>query len=286
MRNLLLYGCLGLISVSSFAGCELLGSDSDGYYLKCPQARRVADKGDVVLQMRAPATESVTISGSSRPIAAPSEPVVVRGPSWQPPMPVRPAPIPEMPVLSIKPPDAVPPPVDVIPPMPLPPDRPPEETVAARPDAIPPGRPGTLSIEEGDGAPIQVNDAIETVHQGAVAPVAVDPPTPALPAPAPPTPARLVSDDQSRKNEAIQAGASEDVKTITGQVLMWRKSIRLRYAPIDQDDPYGGFVVLQGNAQLADLREGQYVRVRGVLIPPENRNRPARFKVQAIELQD
>jgi hypothetical protein len=72
-------------------------------------------------------------------------------------------------------------------------------------------------------------------------------------------------------------------KSVVGQVQEFRKTWRLRYAPPDQEDPYGGSVVLEG-AGLDRLRDGQQVRVHGALIPPTDRNSPARYRVQTMEI--
>jgi hypothetical protein len=72
-------------------------------------------------------------------------------------------------------------------------------------------------------------------------------------------------------------------KSVMGQVQEFRKTWRLRYAPPDQDDPYGGSVVLEG-AGLDRLRDGQQVRVRGTLIPSADRSSPARYRVETLEI--
>jgi len=72
-------------------------------------------------------------------------------------------------------------------------------------------------------------------------------------------------------------------KTIAGQVQQFRKTWRLRYAPFDQDDPYGGSVMLEG-VGLDRLRDGQRIRVQGVFIPPTDRFSPARYRVQTMEI--
>jgi hypothetical protein len=79
---------------------------------------------------------------------------------------------------------------------------------------------------------------------------------------------------------------TEASKSVAGRVLQYRNTWRLRYAPIDQEDVYGGVVVLDGGAELSQLRDGQRVRVSGVLIPPESRTSSARYRVQAIEMLD
>lgn len=89
-----------------------------------------------------------------------------------------------------------------------------------------------------------------------------------------------------KRDVHIQYGHTEKFTSVTGQVQAWRKTWRLRYAAIDQEDSYGGTVVLEGGAELSKLREGQHVRVRGVLIPPTDRNDAARYRVQAIEILD
>jgi hypothetical protein len=88
------------------------------------------------------------------------------------------------------------------------------------------------------------------------------------------------------KSVHIQFGQTDNFKTITGQVQQFRKTLRLRYAAIDQEDPYGGSVVLDGGAELSQVREGQHVRVRGELIPPADRNGSARYRVTAVEILD
>jgi hypothetical protein len=75
-------------------------------------------------------------------------------------------------------------------------------------------------------------------------------------------------------------------KSVAGHVQQYRNTWRLRYAPIDQEDVYGGVVILDGGAELSQLRDGQRVRVSGVLIPPESRTSSARYRVQAIEMLD
>ena len=73
---------------------------------------------------------------------------------------------------------------------------------------------------------------------------------------------------------------------MTGEVQVYRKTWRLRYAPIDQIDIYGGVVVLDGGAELSNLRDGQHVRVRGELVPPAEPNGAAHYRVASIETLD
>ncbi|HZZ79897.1 MAG TPA: hypothetical protein VFE62_15365 [Gemmataceae bacterium] len=90
----------------------------------------------------------------------------------------------------------------------------------------------------------------------------------------------------SLKSTHIQFGHTDGFKSVTGQVQMWKRTVRLRYAPVDQEDTYGGFVVLEGGADVTRLRDGQHVRIRGVLMQPEERNGAAHYRVQAIEVLD
>jgi hypothetical protein len=80
--------------------------------------------------------------------------------------------------------------------------------------------------------------------------------------------------------------AADKFKVVTGQVTLYRKAWRLRYADITQEDPYGGVLVLDVGPELSELRDGQRVRVRGTLVPPVDRNGPAHYRVTAIEMLD
>jgi hypothetical protein len=80
----------------------------------------------------------------------------------------------------------------------------------------------------------------------------------------------------------IVFGRSENFDTITGQVQIFRKVHRLRYAPVEQEDIFGGVVILEGADDFNVLKDGQTVRIRGALIPPSDRSSPARYRVQSI----
>lgn len=88
------------------------------------------------------------------------------------------------------------------------------------------------------------------------------------------------------KSTHIQFGRTDGFKSVTGQVQMWKRTVRVRYAPVDQEDTYGGFVILEGGSDVTRLRDGQHVRIRGVLIQPEERNGSAHYRVQGIEILD
>jgi hypothetical protein len=83
---------------------------------------------------------------------------------------------------------------------------------------------------------------------------------------------------------AKDASAAAGYSTLTGQVQQWRNTWRLRYAAIDAADPHGGSVMLVGGAELSRLREGQRVRVRGVLIPAQGRTGSSRYEISALEI--
>lgn len=83
----------------------------------------------------------------------------------------------------------------------------------------------------------------------------------------------------------IQDVPADTFKSITGNVQPWRKTWRLRFAPVDREAVYGGSVVLEGTC-LERLRDGQTVRVQGVLIAPTDRASPARYRVQTLEVLD
>jgi hypothetical protein len=77
---------------------------------------------------------------------------------------------------------------------------------------------------------------------------------------------------------------SDDYRTLSGRVQQWRNTWRLRYASPDADDPHGGSVTLVGGADLDRLRDGQRIRVQGVLVPAENRQSTTRYQVNAVEI--
>ncbi len=114
------------------------------------------------------------------------------------------------------------------------------------------------------------------------------PPLPVLPEDGAPAGKVIGGSDKEKtiepKSVDIQYGQGENFKTITGQVQQFRKTWRLRYADVDQEDSYGGVVILEGD--LGQLRDGQHVRVTGVLIPPASRTSSATYRVQTIKILD
>ena len=88
------------------------------------------------------------------------------------------------------------------------------------------------------------------------------------------------------KTVDVQYGQAKDFTELTGRLQQFRKSWRLRYADIAQEDPYGGVVILDGGSELNQLRDGQRVRVTGVLVPPEARTSSATYRAKTIEILD
>jgi hypothetical protein len=79
-------------------------------------------------------------------------------------------------------------------------------------------------------------------------------------------------------------GPLQGCQVLTGSVESWRKTWRLRYAPIDVEEAHGGRVTLVGDAELDGLRDGQRLRVHGVLVPSSSRSDPPAFHVQSVEV--
>ena len=84
----------------------------------------------------------------------------------------------------------------------------------------------------------------------------------------------------------ILYGQVDNYQELTGQLQQWRKTWRLRYAAVGAEETYGGSVMLEGIADTSKLRDGQHLRVRGRLIPPENRQDSPRYVVQSIDVLD
>jgi hypothetical protein len=135
-----------------------------------------------------------------------------------------------------------------------------------------------ISNLEPSSAKPEMRDLIDVTAQ----PKAIVPPAHAADA----APAAIPGKTLASKGEPITFGHEANFTAIAGQVQEFRKTLRLRYAAIDQNDIYGGVVTLEGSVDLSQLRDGRQVRVRGVLIPPTERNENARYRVTAVELLD
>jgi hypothetical protein len=80
-------------------------------------------------------------------------------------------------------------------------------------------------------------------------------------------------------------GHAADYSWVSGQVQILRlsKGPRLRYASIDEADPYGGSVTLVEDSRLAGLSDGQYVRVSGHLLNPEVSAIAPPYRIDSIQ---
>jgi hypothetical protein len=58
-----------------------------------------------------------------------------------------------------------------------------------------------------------------------------------------------------------------------------KKTWRLRYASVDEDDRYGGSVTLDGGTHTGELKEGQIVKIEGKLMDPESREVSPAYQV-------
>ncbi len=82
---------------------------------------------------------------------------------------------------------------------------------------------------------------------------------------------------------------SEDYTWVMGKLeyLHSKKAWRVRYAPAEVEDALGGCVTLLGVDYLNDnLKDGQMVRVDGVLVDPESRQISPPYQVHAIKPMD
>lgn len=104
-----------------------------------------------------------------------------------------------------------------------------------------------------------------------------------------PTDAPVRAASMPPTNDCTNPSASfwhnEDHTELRGQLQNTRltKGWRLRYAPIDQDDEFGGSVRFTDDSQIDGFQDGQMVRVRGRLIADGMRIAPY-FRVDSIEV--
>jgi hypothetical protein len=83
---------------------------------------------------------------------------------------------------------------------------------------------------------------------------------------------------------SAKAASQYSAQVLTGSVESWHKTWRLRYAPLDVEEPNGGRVTLVGAPELDRLEVGQRLRVRGILAPATDRAHPPTFHVQSMEM--
>ena len=96
----------------------------------------------------------------------------------------------------------------------------------------------------------------------------------------------LIGPNLGASDPSPKPGPAQGYQVLTGSVESWRKTWRLRYAPIDVEEAHGGRVTLVGDSELDRLREGQHLWVRGLLVPSDNRAEPPTFHVQSLEVVD
>jgi hypothetical protein len=73
-----------------------------------------------------------------------------------------------------------------------------------------------------------------------------------------------------------------DYSWLRGQVEYSRKGLRLRYATVDEDDPYGGSVTLTGSNALEQLKDGQEILVQGHLNEADAGRTPG-YRVESLQ---
>lgn len=82
---------------------------------------------------------------------------------------------------------------------------------------------------------------------------------------------------------------AQDYGWLSGQLqhLRTKECWRLRYASVDEDDPYGGSVTLvDSNGLLSSCQDGQYVRISGRLLNAADRSIAPEYKVDSLQVLD
>jgi hypothetical protein len=78
---------------------------------------------------------------------------------------------------------------------------------------------------------------------------------------------------------------AEDYSWLSGQLQHSHisKGWRLRYASVDEVDPYGGSVTLSEDVRLSGLNDGDYVRVQGHFVNPEQTGIAPAYQIDSIQ---
>jgi hypothetical protein len=95
-----------------------------------------------------------------------------------------------------------------------------------------------------------------------------------------PVPVELVA---QKKAPVVQPGSASEYQSVVGHVFQFRRAWKIRFATLETDDKYGGSFTLVGD-NLDHLKDGQMVRVEGVVIPSDDRTGTARYQVNRIEI--
>jgi hypothetical protein len=81
---------------------------------------------------------------------------------------------------------------------------------------------------------------------------------------------------------------ADDYTWLTGRLeyLYVRNIWRIRYAGCDEDDRYGGSLVLTASFPVNDFKEGQLIRVEGIVLHTEAHDHDGRplYDVHAIQV--
>jgi len=80
-------------------------------------------------------------------------------------------------------------------------------------------------------------------------------------------------------------GHAPDYSWLIGelQFVHQRNVWKLRYAPVDTEDPYGGAVTLTNSNGTASYRVGQVVRVEGQLVDPDSHVPSPSYRVRSLK---
>jgi hypothetical protein len=75
---------------------------------------------------------------------------------------------------------------------------------------------------------------------------------------------------------------AEDYTWISGEVQKWRHEWRLRYASVDEVDPYGGSLTLGGEEHFDQLKEGEHIKLEGHIVTSDSKTAGPVFLIDAV----
>jgi hypothetical protein len=289
---------LGLLSPALCFGCHHPRQQVVNDYYWFPRA---SVNGGPAQIASAPRPGSSTTASASRSSYLPADPAAVNTQPVPYAQAARGSPYPQVPAHLTVPDPQVPAPVAKAPEaaksstfvLPADPPRPPQPEMAAA--ATPPSRPqppidpfpaGTFNgarptppvPAQPTIAPPPVPAPVPPPPVSPTAPVAsapVSPPAPAAPPPAPvPAPTPPTSGG---------FGHASDYSWLSGEIQLTHRGPRLRYAPLEEKDAYGGSVPLLADGHVDRLKDGQFVRVLGHLVNAGGRAAVPAYKVLAVE---